>query len=325
MEAPFQNSLFFSVGIVNHRIFAQHCTGNAHVESPKRVDFIINRLVNENALTQANSIAPRRATSKELKLAHSINYIQLVDRECSECNRDEVRTLSTGDVQISRYSYKVATFAVGGVLNAIDAVMAGKFTSAFCVVRPPGHHACKDVGMGFCLFNNVAIGAFYLLENHPINRVLIVDWDLHHGNGTEELVKHDKRIFYFSSHQSPLWPGTGQASEKGCGNIQNVEVKAGETSRDVLLEIYASTLAEAMETFKPEFILISAGFDAHESDPLGQLRLQSKDFETLTLLIRKIADKYAQGRIVSALEGGYNLDGLADSAFHHVKGLARKI
>lgn len=325
MEAPFQNSLFFSVGIVNHHIFTQHKTGMQHVESPKRVDSIINRLKNENALTNTNSITPRRATSKELKLAHSIDYIKLVEKECSECARDEVRQLSTGDVQICRESYKVATYAAGGVLNAIDAVMSCKFPSVFCVVRPPGHHACKDVGMGFCLFNNVAIGAFYLLENYPINRVLIVDWDLHHGNGTEELVKYDKRIFYFSTHQSPLWPGTGHANEKGCGNINNVEVMAGATSRDVILETYASTLTKEMESFKPEFILISAGFDAHHSDPLGQLNLLAKDFETLTLLVRKIADKYAQGRIVSALEGGYNLEGLADSAFAHVKGLAQKI
>lgn len=325
MEASFQNSLFFSVGIVNHRIFTQHQTGNLHFESPKRVDSIINRLISESALTKTNSIAPRKATKKELKLAHSIDYIQLVERECKECKGDEVKTLSTGDVQISRESYTVALSAVGGVLKAIDAVMSGKFNSVFCVVRPPGHHACQKVGMGFCLFNNVAIGAYYILENYEIDRVLIVDWDLHHGNGTEELVKNDKRIFYFSSHQSPLWPLTGQASETGVGNICNVEVLAGQASRDVILETYASTLTEAMDTFKPEFVLISAGFDAHESDPLGQLKLQAKDFETLTLLVRKIADKYAKGRIVSALEGGYNLEGLADSAFAHVKGLAQKV
>lgn len=325
MEAPFQNSLFFSVGIVNHRIFTQHQTGKHHLESPKRVDSIINKLVSESALTKKNSIAPRAALKKELKLAHSIEYINLVQRECKECNEDEVKDLSTGDVKISKKSYTVAKAAVGGVLKAIDAVMDGKFTSVFCVVRPPGHHACRSVGMGFCLFNNVAIGAYYILANYKIDRVLIVDWDLHHGNGTEELVKNDKRIFYFSSHQSPLWPGTGQASEKGCGNISNVEVMGGDTSRDVLLETYASTLTNAMETFKPEFVLISAGFDAHESDPLGQLKLQAKDFEMLTLLVRKIADKYAQGRIVSTLEGGYNLEGLAESAFAHVKGLAKKV
>ena len=325
MEAPFQNSLFFSVGIVNHRIFANHLTGNLHFESPKRVDFIINKLISENALTAKNSIAPRAATKKELKLAHSIDYINLVERECKECKSSEVKDLSTGDVKISHESFTVAKFAAGGVLKAIDAVMEGKFASVFCVVRPPGHHACKSVGMGFCLFNNVAIGAYYILANYNIERVLIVDWDLHHGNGTEELVKNDKRIFYFSSHQSPLWPGTGQASETGCGNVSNVEVKGGETSRDVLLNTYASTLTEAMDKFKPQFILISAGFDAHESDPLGQLKLQASDFETITLLVRKIADKYAEGRIVSALEGGYDLVGLADSAFAHVKGLAQKI
>lgn len=324
MEAPFQNSLFFSVGIVNHRIFTQHQTGNLHLESPNRVDSIISRLVRESALSKTNSIAPRKATKKELKLAHSVDYIKLVERECLECKKDETKQLSTGDVQISRESFKVASYAVGGVLNAIDAVMAGKFTSVFCVIRPPGHHACQRIGMGFCLFNNVAIGAYYALENFPIKRVLIVDWDLHHGNGTEELVKNDKRIFYFSTHQSPLWPGTGQTSETGCGNISNIEVKGGHTSRDLLLNTYATTLSDAMELFKPEFILISAGFDAHELDPLGQLKLHAKDFETLTLLVRKIADKYAQGRIVSALEGGYNLQGLADSAFAHVKGLAQK-
>lgn len=325
MEPSSQNSPFFPVGIVNDSIFTHHQTGNHHFESPKRVDSIIDRLKSEHILKRQNSISPRRATDEELTLAHSIEYIRLVEKEAKECKTNEVKQLSTGDVQVSRESFNVALHAVGGVLNAIDAVMQGKFSSAFCVIRPPGHHACRDEGMGFCLFNNVVIGAYYAIAKHGINRVLIVDWDLHHGNGTEDLVKQDPRIFYFSTHQSPLWPGTGQGCEKGCGNITNVEIKGGETSRDVILETYESTLTKAMDIFKPEFILISAGFDAHKSDPLGELKLEAADYRTLTLIVRKIANKYAKGRIVSALEGGYNLEGLADSAFEHVKGLTQKV
>lgn len=310
------------IGIVADPKFATHLTGFGHPESPKRAQVIEKLLGDSEILTARNTIVPRIANETDLMLAHSAEYIALVAKEVSQCHGDEVKMLSTGDAMISESSYEVAKLAAGGILNAIDAVMSGQFQSAFAIVRPPGHHACRSIGMGFCLFNNVALGAFYILKNYPeIKRVLIVDWDLHHGNGTEDLVKTDPRIFYFSTHQSPLWPGTGSKEEKGCGNICNIPIMGGKTSRQAILDAYEYQLPHAMKAFLPDFILISAGFDAHKNDPLGNLELETEDFATLTQSVKLIADRYAKGRIVSALEGGYHLQALAESALQHVKNL----
>lgn len=323
MKAPDSTELFFSVGIVNDPCFIAHLVGFGHPEASRRSDLIVEYLKSEGLLTKKNSISPKLASNQELNLAHSLDYIHLVEEESAACSGFEVKMLSTGDAMISARSFEVARYAVGAVITAIDSVMNQTFSSAFCIVRPPGHHASASVGMGFCLFNNVVIGALYALKNYPIKRVLIVDWDLHHGNGTEDLVKSNPDIFYFSTHQSPLWPGTGQASEKGCGNIHNIEIAEGRSSRAALLQAYAETLPKLMETFQPELIIISAGFDAHENDPLGNLNLKSEDFGLLTHYVKKIADHYAKGRIISVLEGGYNLQALVESASFHVKSLIR--
>lgn len=311
-----------SVAIVNDPRFAFHKTGFGHPESPKRVEFILKTLEQAKILTKETSLSPRFATKEELTLAHSPEYVSLTEKEALLCAKDEVRMLSTGDVMISQESFEIGKLAVGAVLVAVDAIMDRLYSSIFAVIRPPGHHASNSIGMGFCLFNNVVIGALYALKNYPeINRVLIVDWDLHHGNGTEDLVKFDPRIFYFSTHQSPLWPGTGQKEQKGCGNVCNIPVMPGKTSRQALLDAYTYELPQLMSHFKPDFVFISAGFDAHKADPLGNLELESEDFFTLTQTIKKIAETYSKGRVISVLEGGYNLPALAESALEHVKGL----
>lgn len=312
------DSSFFSVGIVNDLRFTLHLTPVGHVETPKRVISIIEKLQKEKWLNPNTSITPREAEEEELNLAHSTAYIQTVKDEASSCQENEVKLLSTGDVFISSQSFKIAKLAVGAVLTAIDAVMENRFQSVFCVIRPPGHHACPSVGMGFCLFNNIAIGALYALKKYGIPRVLIVDWDVHHGNGTEAIIKNHPEVYYFSTHQALLWPFTGRTSE---GNIKNICIPSGETSRSDVLQAYQN-LAASMEIFQPELILISAGFDAHKNDPLGNLKLESHDFALLTGIIKEIATKYAKGRIISVLEGGYNLEGLSDSVVAHIKELA---
>ena len=300
--------------------FTLHLTGYGHVESPARVVAITKALQEAGLLDGGTSLAVRPAIEEEITLAHDPAYIALVRHESQLARGVEV--LSTGDVMISKESFAIAQLAVGAVLNGLKAVFENSFSSAFCIVRPPGHHACRSQGMGFCLFNNVAIGALYALKHYPIDRVLIVDWDVHHGNGTQDIVQNDERIFYFSTHQSPLYPGTGFADEKGVGNILNVPIAAGPESRTRLLHAFRKDLADAMEKFKPELILISAGFDAHFQDPLGGLNLTEEDFAELTSLVSEIARKFAKGRIVSVLEGGYNLDAIAKSATAHVKALS---
>jgi acetoin utilization deacetylase AcuC-like enzyme len=212
------------------------------------------------------------------------------------------------------------------VLNAVDAVIGRKAANAFCVVRPPGHHASAGRGMGFCLFNNVAIAARYAQKQHGIGRVAIVDWDVHHGNGTQDIFYADGSVFYFSTHQSPWYPGTGAAREtgegKGRGMILNFPAPAG-TGRDEIMGAFQTRLIPAMRDFKPELVFISAGFDSRIGDPLGGFTLSDDDFSDLTAVMLEIADRHAGGRLVSVLEGGYSLTGLGAAAASHVAALER--
>jgi acetoin utilization deacetylase AcuC-like enzyme len=233
--------------------------------------------------------------------------------------------LSTGDTHIGPRSYDVAVKAAGGVLNAVDAVAAHKSKNAFCVVRPPGHHATADRGMGFCLFNNIAIAARYAQKKHGVARALIVDWDVHHGNGTQDIFYTDGSVFYFSTHQSPWYPGTGAADETGegagAGKTLNVPCPAG-TGRNEILDAFQHKLLPAARAFKPELTLISAGFDSRLGDPLGQFTLVDHDFADLTRILLEIADQFSGGRLISVLEGGYNLSGLGSAAAAHVGALS---
>jgi acetoin utilization deacetylase AcuC-like enzyme len=303
-----------STALLADPISQLHDTGPGHPEQPARFDAAVR------ALSSLTAFEPRAATGEELVLCHDSRYIRAAQRDV-EAGYPE---LSTGDTQISSRSFEVATRAVGTVLTAVDLVVSGAASNAFCVVRPPGHHATRDRGMGFCLFNNVAIGARYAQRRHGIGRVLIADWDVHHGNGTQDIFYGDGSVFFFSTHQSPWYPGTGAAREtgegEGLGATMNCPFAAG-AGRHEILGAFETKLVPAMEEFRPELVMISAGFDSRAGDPLGHFRLTDDDFADLTRTMRGIADRHAGGRLVSVLEGGYNLAGLESAVRAHVQAL----
>jgi acetoin utilization deacetylase AcuC-like enzyme len=294
----------------------EHHTGSRHPERPDRFDAAHGALDGLDLLR----IEPRVAFEDEIALCHSLPYIKLVEREVMTGFHE----LSTGDTIISARSLDAALRASGGVLNAVDAVMDGKTQNAFCIVRPPGHHATQVRGMGFCLFNSIAIAARYAQKKYTVDRVLIADWDVHHGNGTQDIFYSDGSVFFFSTHQHPWYPGTGAPEETGegagLGTTLNCPFPAG-SGRKEILGAFQDKLMPAAERFKPELVLISAGFDSREGDPLGNFLLTDTDFADLTRVMREIADKHAGGRVVSVLEGGYSLTGLAAGVRAHVEAL----
>jgi acetoin utilization deacetylase AcuC-like enzyme len=294
--------------------------GRAHPERPERFDAVIEALRQAGSLDRMLHLAPRSATEEELLLCHTPAYLQ-VARHDVETGR---HYLSTGDTDIDGHSWDAAVRAAGGALNAVDAVAAGRARNAFCVVRPPGHHANASRGMGFCLLNNIALAARYAQRRHGMERVLIVDWDVHHGNGTQDIFYSDPSVFFFSTHQWPLYPGTGRADETGDGQGQgtttNFPFPAGSGRKQILGAVENSLMAAA-DRFQPDLVLISAGFDSRIGDLLGQFTLTDRDFTDLTRRVMEIADRHAGGRVVSMLEGGYSLQGLASAAAAHVDAL----
>ena len=311
-----------ATAILADPVYKEHQTGKSHPERPERMDAVLQALEHDGAMKDALRIPVRAATEDELALCHTRPYIEIAKRDVAGGARD----LSTGDTQIGPRSLDVALRAAGGVLNAVDAVVERRAANAFCVVRPPGHHATADRGMGFCLFNSVAIAARYAQKKHRIERVVIVDWDVHHGNGTQDIFYSDGSVFYFSTHQSPWYPGTGAANETGEGNGKgatlNCPFPAGAGSPEIL-GAFRSKLVPAMRDFKPGLVLVSAGFDSRLGDPLGQFTLSDADFSSLTTLMLEVAHQYAGGRLVSVLEGGYSLTGLATASSAHVHALRK--
>ncbi|MBS4167795.1 histone deacetylase [Parachlamydia sp. AcF125] len=315
--------------IIEDPLYLQHLTGPFHVETPERARVVNQALMQSGLKTGQNTRTPRKATKEEILLCHTEDYWQLVQDEVKYAQTDGSTELSTGDVNICPSSFEVAIRAAGGVLTAVDAILNKEGQNAFCIVRPPGHHARKAQGKGFCLFNNIAIGARYAQKKYPfIKKVLIVDWDLHHGDGTEDIFKDDPSVFYFSTHEQGNYPGTGDtlfAGEgEGVGTILNCPIRGGEEARFEILKAFYKKLIPAMETFVPNLVLISAGFDAHFLDPLGRFNLTERDFAELTILTKEIARRYAENRVISILEGGYHLLALAQSVKAHVKVLARR-
>lgn len=308
----------------NHAI--KHHTGQGHPEQPLRILVIKDALEKAKLMQAANTLAPRMATKEEILLCHSSDYYDLVQREIAALKETgTLAYLSTGDAVISADSWDVALEAVGAVLVAVDQVMQAKSAQAFCIVRPPGHHACHARGMGFCIFNNVAIGARYVQKKYGLKRVLIVDFDVHHGNGTQEIFYSDPSVFYFSTHEKGSYPQTGVDKEKGDGpginTTLNCAIPSSPQARNEVLACFQNTLRKAMEAFRPECVFISAGFDAHEQDPLGHFNLTDQDFFTLSTIIKSIANTYCEGRVISVLEGGYNLKALQTASVAHVQGL----
>jgi acetoin utilization deacetylase AcuC-like enzyme len=265
---------------------------------------------------------PRRVTSEELLLVHTPAYLSLVERELS--NLKGRAELSTGDTVITEGSLEAAQNAAGGVLNAVDAVMKKTIRNAFCATRPPGHHATPSRGMGFCIYNNVAIAARYAQKRHGVKRVLIVDWDYHHGNGTQDTFYEDDSVFIFDTHHYGAYPGTGSSAETGRGKAVgtklNLPMPPGAGDRE-FLEAFKTRLVPAARAAKPDLILISAGFDGMRNDRLGVFDITPEGFAALTRVVMDLAKELCDGRIVSVLEGGYRLDGLADSVAAHVKEL----
>ncbi len=310
-------------GFVYGDVYLRHKTSAGHPERPERLTAIVNRLRETGLLKQLVRVEPRRAASEWITTEHALEYVARVAIAC----REGTSHIDTLDVSVSPQSYDVALQAVGGVLAAVDAVMAGKVRSAFCAVRPPGHHALRDKAMGFCLFGNVALAARYIQNKHGLKKVLIVDWDVHHGNGTQAMTYADPTVLYFSIHQYPFYPGTGAADEKGEGKglgfTVNVPLPAGCGDAEYK-KAFEEVLAPAAQRFRPDFVLISAGFDAHADDPLGGMKVTANGFADLTRIVKRIAAASAHGRIVSVLEGGYDLNGLAASVEAHLRVLMDK-
>jgi acetoin utilization deacetylase AcuC-like enzyme len=298
----------------------RHDPGLAHPEQPARFTAVLNRLEQTGLLRDLTRLSVRSATNDELALAHTMAYLELVEREVAQ-NRAQ---LSTGDTDIAPGTLESARVAAGCALSAVDAVFSREVQNAFCLVRPPGHHASAARGMGFCLFNNVAVAAKYAQRKYGVERVLIADWDVHHGNGTQDIFYQDGSVLFFSTHQSPWYPGTGARSETGegvgAGKTINCPLPAGSGAGEVI-GAFREQLLPAARAFEPDLVLLSAGFDSRIDDPLGQFRLTDADFRELTGIMLKIAADACAGRLVSVLEGGYNLDGLAMASEAHVRAL----
>ncbi|MHB1035291.1 MAG: SUMF1/EgtB/PvdO family nonheme iron enzyme [Pirellulales bacterium] len=305
-------------GFVYGDIYLRHKTPAGHPERPERLTSIVKRLETSGLLAQLTRIEPEPAAEKWLTAVHSKEYLDRIKTRCESGSP----YVDSGDTPVCEASYEVALAAVGGVLRAVDAVMEGKVKNAFCAVRPPGHHATRDRAMGFCLLNNVAIAARYAQERHKIARVLIIDWDVHHGNGTQAIFYEDPTVLYFSVHQAPFYPGTGSAAErgkgKGLGSTVNVPLPAGSGDREYR-QALEDKLKPAALAFKPELVLISAGFDAHDRDLLGQMKVTAEGYTELTRIARDLAGQCCAGRLVSVLEGGYHLDALAESVESHLR------
>ena len=303
--------------------YLRHDTGPGHVENPHSYQVLGEALTKTAKALDTTFIPNRKVTQEELLRCHPQEYLDLVHADVNS----SATQLRTGDTEICPASEEVAMLGAGAGLSAIEAVLENKVQRAFVAVRPPGHHATADRGMGFCLYNNVALMARHAQESFGIERVLIVDWDVHHGNGTQDIFYSDESVFFFSTHQEGIYPHSGAREETGAGKgegaIMNFPLPAG-SGIDQFLKIFNLSLVPAMEEFQPELVLISAGFDASVNDLLGDLRLTSEDFATLTRIVVDIANRWAQGRVVSILEGGYHPDDLAACGSAHLKALADK-
>ena len=300
-------------GLITSDTYKNHNTGDGHPEKMDRVSIIIEnfkKINNKNIIWKK----PSKVKNDILKVTHSSEYIDFVQNSFP----DNGISFLDEDTVVSPGSKEATIDAVGSIISAIDGIQNKEFKNAFCAVRPPGHHAEKNKAMGFCIYNNVAVGAHYLLEKYKLNKIAIIDFDVHHGNGTQDIFFNNEKVIYISTHQYPYYPGSGAENEKGkYNNILNIPLPAGTTSEEYL-NAYEFVLKK-IKQFKPEFIMFSAGFDAHKDDPLAQLQLKSNDFYDSTKRTLELSKLYCNGKVVSILEGGYDLNALKESTEAHVK------
>ena len=302
-------------GLITSDTYQNHNTGDGHPEKIDRVTVVIDnfkKLDNKDLVWKK----PSKFDRSLLEITHNSDYINFVEKSFPE----KGLSFLDGDTIVSPGSKEATSDAVGSIITAIDGVQNKEFKNAFCAVRPPGHHAEKNKAMGFCIYNNVAVGANYLINKYKLNKVAIIDFDVHHGNGTQDIFHDNEKVLYISTHQFPYYPGSGTEQEKGkYNNIFNIPLPAGTTSEEYL-NAYEFVLKK-IEKFKPEFILLSAGFDAHKDDPLAQFHLESKDFYKITKRTLELSKLYCDGKVVSILEGGYDLNALKESSVMHVNAL----
>jgi acetoin utilization deacetylase AcuC-like enzyme len=292
-------------------VYLMHDTGWGHPEKSERLVSIHTAVSSAPFYDELFLVHPSIPDMKYIEMIHSKSYIRRVEKEIE----GGTSYLDSMDTAVCAESYRVSLQAVGGSLSMCDVIAGGKATNGFCAIRPPGHHAEWDYAAGFCIFNNIAIAARYLQNRHSIEKVAIVDWDVHHGNGTQHSFEMDRSVFYVSLHQYPHYPGSGAASETGSGDgagfSLNIPMRAG-TGDDEYFQAFRGKIIPALEAYRPDIILISAGFDAHRNDPLSSIRLSSGAFAEFTRMLMAVADKYSGGRMIAFLEGGYNLQALAD-------------
>ena len=310
------------LGIVIDKLYIDHDNGMGHPESQERLLAIIDMLKETKLLEEVVRIEPRDATKEEITLVHEPKYFDLI-----RSTRGKMRVFLDADTSTCPVSFDAAVRAAGGMIVATDSVLKGEVDMAFPIVRPPGHHAERNRAMGFCLFNNIAIGAAYASTFCGISRILIVDWDLHHGNGTQHMFYDSSEVLYFSTHQYPYYPGTGGVNEIGAqsalGYTINVPLPAGMGDKEYI-KIFFQILMPVISQYKPELILVSAGFDTYFDDPLGGMKVTPKGFAQMARFLKEMSEEYCDGKIVFILEGGYNLDGLWESTKAVVEELLEK-
>ena len=310
------------LGIVYHPDYLLHVPPFEHPESPERLIAVMESLKSSGLLDKSIQITPDFADEGDVLAVHDRKYLNQLEMSC---RRGDI-TLDTGDTYLCRHSYNIALLAAGGAIAGAKAVAEGSVDRAFCAIRPTGHHASREMGMGFCLINNVAVAAKYLQARFDIGKVLIIDWDVHHGNGTQNIFNEDPSVFFFSIHEHPtfLYPGTGRRWEigkgKGEGATLNAPMAPGSGDEEYKL-VFEQTLLPAVERFRPGFILVSAGFDAHRDDPLADIQLSNEGFRFMTQFAIKLAQRFCNGKLVSVLEGGYEIPLLTSSVEIHVREL----
>jgi acetoin utilization deacetylase AcuC-like enzyme len=313
---------YMATGFVYYPDFLEHDTGPSHPERAERLRSVMAHLESSGQLSQVNRLEATACETRWLHSVHTEDHVDLVRRAAGQAP-----VHLDPDTVVSAGSWDVARLASGSLLAACDAVVDGRVDNAFCASRPPGHHAERDHAMGFCLFNHVAVAARYLQAQHSIDRVMIIDWDVHHGNGTQHIFEDDASVFYFSIHQYPFYPGTGAAGERGKGDgdgaTLNIPMTAGNND-DAYIAAFEEQLVPAAEDFAPQFILVSAGFDAHEADPLASMAVTEDGFQRLSTIVADLAAVTCGGHLVSQLEGGYNTDALARSVAVHLDVLLDK-